>query len=188
MEGVKFYSSHNFLSLTKKKEIKKKRAKGKTHTHNKKRKPQKTYDVHFDYSQKNPFFSLLTMKLSFPSAYGPTIIMTMIMMMMALAPPAVVDAQRQMVKMCLFYDTPSGHARSDPIINQNCASGHVHTVSQVIFIVFGTGGFVCFYNFFWGSLFFFLGISILIHFLLFVYYTLSLSLICPYTPIIFFLG
>lgn len=39
-----------------------------------------------------------------------------------------VEAQGQMVKMCLFYDAPSGHARSDPIINQNCASGHVHTV------------------------------------------------------------
>lgn len=32
-----------------------------------------------------------------------------------------------MVKMCLFYPNESGHARSDPIINQNCASGHVHT-------------------------------------------------------------
>eukprot|EP00561_Arcocellulus_cornucervis_P012712 CAMPEP_0185802860 /NCGR_PEP_ID=MMETSP1322-20130828/2246_1 /TAXON_ID=265543 /ORGANISM="Minutocellus polymorphus, Strain RCC2270" /LENGTH=169 /DNA_ID=CAMNT_0028498661 /DNA_START=168 /DNA_END=674 /DNA_ORIENTATION=+ len=38
-----------------------------------------------------------------------------------------VDAQGQMVKMCLFYDSPSGHARSDPIIDQQCASGHVHT-------------------------------------------------------------
>ena len=27
----------------------------------------------------------------------------------------------------LFYDSPSGHARSDPIIDQQCASGHVHT-------------------------------------------------------------
>ena len=27
----------------------------------------------------------------------------------------------------LFYDSPSGHARSDPIITQQCASGHVHT-------------------------------------------------------------
>ena len=43
----------------------------------------------------------------------------------------VAEAQRgQMVKMCLFYDNPSGHARSDPIINQQCASGHVHTVSS----------------------------------------------------------
>jgi len=43
---------------------------------------------------------------------------------------ALVNAQGQrqeMVKMCLFYDTPSGHARSDPIISQTCASGHVHT-------------------------------------------------------------
>jgi hypothetical protein len=40
----------------------------------------------------------------------------------------VVDAQGgQMVKMCLFYEQPSGHARSDPIINQQCASGHVHS-------------------------------------------------------------
>jgi len=36
-------------------------------------------------------------------------------------------AQNTMVKMCLNYDNESGHARSDPIINQNCASGHVHT-------------------------------------------------------------
>ena len=41
----------------------------------------------------------------------------------------IVDAQGQMVKMCLFYENPSGHARSDPIINQECASDHVHTVS-----------------------------------------------------------
>ena len=41
----------------------------------------------------------------------------------------VVTAQNTMVKMCLFYKNPSGHARSDPIINQQCASGHVHTVS-----------------------------------------------------------
>ena len=27
-----------------------------------------------------------------------------------------------MVKICLFYASPSGHARSDPIINQQCAS------------------------------------------------------------------
>ena len=27
----------------------------------------------------------------------------------------------------LFYGSPSGHARSDPIIDQQCASGHVHT-------------------------------------------------------------
>jgi len=46
----------------------------------------------------------------------------------AAASVGVVDAQGgEMVKMCLFYDTPSGHARSDPIINQECPSGHVHT-------------------------------------------------------------
>jgi len=39
----------------------------------------------------------------------------------------IVQAQGQMVKMCLFYNSPSGHARSDPIINQQCSSGHVHT-------------------------------------------------------------
>ena len=45
--------------------------------------------------------------------------------------PLLVDAQGEMVKLCLFYDQPSGHARSDPIINQQCSSGHVHTVSLV---------------------------------------------------------
>jgi hypothetical protein len=29
--------------------------------------------------------------------------------------------------MCLFYENPSGHARSDPILNQGCPSNHVHT-------------------------------------------------------------
>ena len=29
--------------------------------------------------------------------------------------------------MCLFYDSPAGHARSDPILNQVCPSDHVHT-------------------------------------------------------------
>lgn len=39
------------------------------------------------------------------------------------------SAQREnnMVKLCFFYDSPSGHARSDPIINQVCPSDHVHT-------------------------------------------------------------
>jgi len=31
------------------------------------------------------------------------------------------------VKMCLFYNAPSGHARTDPILSQTCASDHVHT-------------------------------------------------------------
>ena len=44
----------------------------------------------------------------------------------------IVKAQGQMVKMCLFYGNPSGHARSDPIINQQCSSGHVHTVSSIL--------------------------------------------------------
>lgn len=39
----------------------------------------------------------------------------------------MVGAKNSMVKMCLFYKNPSGHARSDPITNQQCASGHVHT-------------------------------------------------------------
>mmetsp|Transcript_7869 Transcript_7869/g.12305 ORF Transcript_7869/g.12305 Transcript_7869/m.12305 type:complete len:758 (+) Transcript_7869:75-2348(+) len=33
----------------------------------------------------------------------------------------------QLVKMCLENAFPSGHTRSDPIISQQCASGHVHT-------------------------------------------------------------
>ena len=45
-------------------------------------------------------------------------------------------AQNTMVKMCLFYENSSGHARSDPIINQNCASGHVHTVSFCLCFIF----------------------------------------------------
>ena len=51
-----------------------------------------------------------------------------IVLIAAVAAP-ITNAQNTMVKMCLFYPNPSGHARSDPIINQNCASGHVHTVS-----------------------------------------------------------
>ena len=37
-------------------------------------------------------------------------------------------AQGEMVLMCPRFDNPSGHARSDPIINQGRASDHVHTV------------------------------------------------------------
>lgn len=33
----------------------------------------------------------------------------------------------EMVKMCLFYPNESGHARSDPIVDQQFASSHVHT-------------------------------------------------------------
>jgi len=33
----------------------------------------------------------------------------------------------QLVKVELFHDRAAGHARSDPIISQQCASGHVHT-------------------------------------------------------------
>ena len=43
-------------------------------------------------------------------------------------------AEAQMVKMCLFYMDPSGHARSDPIINQTCPSDHVHTVRNMLFL------------------------------------------------------
>lgn len=46
-------------------------------------------------------------------------------MLLVLLPNDVVDGQ--MVKMCLFYNDPSGHARSDPIINQECVSDHIHT-------------------------------------------------------------
>jgi len=41
--------------------------------------------------------------------------------------PSVAARRQQTVKMCLFYDRPSGHARSDPIINQVCPADHVHT-------------------------------------------------------------
>merc|ERR1719510_2263169 len=32
-----------------------------------------------------------------------------------------------MVKLCLFYANPTGHARTDPIVDQGCASDHMHT-------------------------------------------------------------
>jgi len=35
--------------------------------------------------------------------------------------------KNQLVKMCLSGYRPSGYARSDPIISQNCVSDHVHT-------------------------------------------------------------
>lgn len=38
-----------------------------------------------------------------------------------------VEEKPGMVKMCLFYPIESGHARSDPILNQECPSDHVHT-------------------------------------------------------------
>ena len=38
--------------------------------------------------------------------------------------------ESKMVKMCPFYSAVAGHARSDPIISQSCASDHVHTVSD----------------------------------------------------------
>mmetsp|Transcript_13683 Transcript_13683/g.19919 ORF Transcript_13683/g.19919 Transcript_13683/m.19919 type:complete len:512 (-) Transcript_13683:65-1600(-) len=37
------------------------------------------------------------------------------------------DEVAGMTKMCLFYPNPSGHARSDPILNQVCPADHVHT-------------------------------------------------------------
>jgi hypothetical protein len=43
----------------------------------------------------------------------------------------VAQVKGDMVKMCLFYPNPSGHARTDPIISQTCASDHVHTVSSL---------------------------------------------------------
>lgn len=39
----------------------------------------------------------------------------------------VATAKAQLIKMCLEENFPAGHARSDPIISQTCASGHVHT-------------------------------------------------------------
>ena len=47
--------------------------------------------------------------------------------LLAMALPHIAISQQSMVKMCLFYDRPSGHARSDPIISQSCSSSHVHT-------------------------------------------------------------
>ena len=41
----------------------------------------------------------------------------------------IANAQGQLVKVELFHNRASGFARSDPIINQECALGHVHTVS-----------------------------------------------------------
>ncbi len=37
------------------------------------------------------------------------------------------EEESSMVKMCLFYQNAAGHARTDPILNQGCASDHVHT-------------------------------------------------------------
>lgn len=37
------------------------------------------------------------------------------------------DERDVMVKMCLFYPNESGHARTDPILNQDGPSDHVHT-------------------------------------------------------------
>lgn len=58
-------------------------------------------------------------------------VVSLVAILSAIAP--ITNAQNTMVKMCLFYPNPSGHARSDPIINQNCASGHVHTVSSSVY-------------------------------------------------------
>ena len=41
-----------------------------------------------------------------------------------------------LVKMCLFYPIESGHARSDPILNQECPSDHVHTVSSNLMLAY----------------------------------------------------
>eukprot|EP00537_Pseudo-nitzschia_pungens_P010281 CAMPEP_0172389320 /NCGR_PEP_ID=MMETSP1061-20121228/6230_1 /TAXON_ID=37318 /ORGANISM="Pseudo-nitzschia pungens, Strain cf. pungens" /LENGTH=502 /DNA_ID=CAMNT_0013119439 /DNA_START=241 /DNA_END=1749 /DNA_ORIENTATION=+ len=46
--------------------------------------------------------------------------------MMAI-PASAQEEESNMVKMCLMFETPSGHARSDPILNQECAADHVHT-------------------------------------------------------------
>ncbi len=53
-----------------------------------------------------------------------------------------------MVKMCLFYPNPSGHARSDPIISQTCAADHVHSVSIIYikYLFIDAVLFVCFFS------------------------------------------
>ncbi|GFH53475.1 hypothetical protein CTEN210_09951 [Chaetoceros tenuissimus] len=46
------------------------------------------------------------------------------------APASVAQIEEgtgNMVKMCLFYGSPSGHARTDPIITETDLSDHVHT-------------------------------------------------------------
>lgn len=35
-----------------------------------------------------------------------------------------------LVKVCFFYENESGHARTDPILDQDSPSDHVHTVSK----------------------------------------------------------
>ena len=50
---------------------------------------------------------------------------------MSLLGGTAVLTNADMVKMCLFYGNESGHARTDPIISQDCASDHVHTVSEL---------------------------------------------------------
>ena len=62
---------------------------------------------------------------------------TLILFLVMLSYNSVLVANAQeftgnMVKMCLFYPAPSGHARSDPIISQTCPSDHVHTVSKIM--------------------------------------------------------
>lgn len=48
-----------------------------------------------------------------------------------------------MIKMCLFYPSPSGHGRSDPILNQECASDHVHTARVVQYFSCGAVSVAC---------------------------------------------
>ena len=57
---------------------------------------------------------------------------SLILSLTHLLAPGQAQPGEEMVKMCLFYPSPSGHARSDPIINQQCASDHVHTVSTYV--------------------------------------------------------
>ena len=51
-------------------------------------------------------------------------------MIILFAKSAAAQEDTNLVKMCLFYDSISGHARSDPILNQECPSDHVHTVRR----------------------------------------------------------
>ena len=62
----------------------------------------------------------------------PIVVVLMVLLGSIVNQNKVIMAQEEnsgnLVKMCLFYPNPSGHARSDPIISQTCAADHVHTV------------------------------------------------------------
>ena len=74
--------------------------------------------------------SPITMKLLPASCFLASLASTALLATVGFSSTVRADEEgtQQMVKMCLFYGSPSGHARTDPIIDQQCASGHVHTV------------------------------------------------------------